>query len=333
MHTPSWCHSHFPSAPAPAAQSFALSTAITRVLTRPIAEPKPLRRIFMVGCPRSGTTVVQAMLAERGGLMTLPETHAFKHLLGALEEWIAADSARALRRWNSRLIYARANTHRRLSDALAGVLNGRRLARHFSGRGYAAEFVRVLDRAAADEGCTGWLEKTPEHFAYIEMIQALCPDALFVHVLRAGEDVVASAVDAELRFADQQAFGGGAAFWVRHWNRAAETHLRYAGQPRHWVVCHEDIVRDSQRSVAELLEFAAVSPPQPRATQPGRIADLRHEPWKRSALNGTVVAPERKFEALFGPQAQRWIASRLHDYAALRAEIGRRQYRSAGLAR
>jgi len=157
------------------------------------------------------------------------------------------------------------------------------------------------------------------------MIRALCPDALFVHVMRAGEDVVASAVDAEMRFAGGDSFRGGAAFWVRHWNRAAETHLRYAGQPRHHVVCHEDLVQDSEATLTRLLEWAGLDDEPPRSTRPGEIADLRQEPWKRDALSGRVVAAARKFEALFGPQAQRWVRERLHDYGTLRAEVARRQ--------
>lgn len=319
-----------PDAPTPFSPGLPrlpIAAATVRWLTRPVIEPRPLRRVFIVGCPRSGTTVVQAALAERGNLMTLPETHFFSHLLGALEEWIGADVARSERRWHSRLLYARARTHGKLNAALAGPLQGRKLARHLSGRGYAGDFLHLLDRTAIEQGSAGWLEKTPEHFAYVDLIEALCPDARFVHVMRSGEDVVASAVEAEMRFPDRDGFRGGAAFWVRRWNRAAETHLQHAGQPGHLVISHEDLVGDSEATLARLLAFAQLDHQPRRFTRPTDIADLHDEPWKRNAVGGQVMPAARKFEAVFGPQTQDWIRSRLHDYGALRAEVARRQDR------
>ena len=313
-----------PAFPAPARRWPSIARGAARLLLRPVVEPHQQRRIFVVGCPRSGTTVVQAALAARGNLLTLPETHFFRHLLGALEDWMTADFDRCHRRWSSRLLCARARMHRELNGALDGVLKDRPLSHHWSGRGYAAEFFRRLDEEAAARRHAGWLEKTPEHFAYIDMIGALCPDARFVHVMRAGEDVVASAIDAEMRYADRGAFGGGAAYWVRHWNRAMETHLRCAGRPAHHVVCHEDLVREPDAVLGRLLAFAGLDD-EPRATRPGDIADVARHPWMRGALSGEVQVAERKFEALFGPTSRDWIRARLHDYGAMRAEIGERQ--------
>lgn len=287
--------------------------------TRPLVASRPIRRFFVVGCPRSGTTLVQARLAPLGGLMTLPETHFFPQLLDG-------EVGHAGRGWSSRLLLARRRTHERLSAALQSLLQGRPLRHHLSGRGYVKEFFALLDAAAAAQAASGWLEKTPQHYEYIDLIRSLCPDACFIHVLRAGEDVVASAVEAEMHYANSRAFSGGVAHWVATWNRAAETHLRYAGTPGHHVITHEDLVRDVDSALGRLLDFAALDAHRDGRVPVERIADLRTEPWKRDAVDGRIAPPARKFEALFGPQAQAWIRSRLIDYRALCAEIARRQH-------
>ena len=48
--------------------------------------------IFVVGCPRSGTTLVQCILSASSHAFSLPETHFFSYLLPAL----GGDPARML---------------------------------------------------------------------------------------------------------------------------------------------------------------------------------------------------------------------------------------------
>ena len=40
-----------------------------------------LSRIFLVGCPRSGTTLTQSLLAAHPMVASFPESHFFSHLL------------------------------------------------------------------------------------------------------------------------------------------------------------------------------------------------------------------------------------------------------------
>src|SRR5204863_639082 len=50
------------------------------------------RPIFVVGCPRSGTTLVQCILSASSHAFSLPETHFFTYVLPAL----GGDPARTL---------------------------------------------------------------------------------------------------------------------------------------------------------------------------------------------------------------------------------------------
>ncbi len=41
------------------------------------------RGIFLVGCPRSGTTLLQALLASHPAIRSFPESHYLRHIVGA----------------------------------------------------------------------------------------------------------------------------------------------------------------------------------------------------------------------------------------------------------
>ncbi|MEQ8960988.1 MAG: sulfotransferase [Coleofasciculus sp. C2-GNP5-27] len=42
-------------------------------------------RIFLVGCPRSGTTLLQSLLAAHPQIASFPESHFFRHLIPEFE--------------------------------------------------------------------------------------------------------------------------------------------------------------------------------------------------------------------------------------------------------
>ena len=96
----------------------------------------------------------------------------------------------------------------------------------------------LLDRrTAAAHDCSTWVEKTPNHLMYIDDIASYVPEARFVHVLRNGEDVVASIVDADLS-QPTRAFRGGVKRWARRWNYATwAVQMSCLGDTRHHGLC------------------------------------------------------------------------------------------------
>lgn len=209
---------------------------------------------FVVGCPRSGTTWVQLLLAQHPAVTTTQETHLFQRYLGPLERrW-----RREMRAWED--------------EALAGE------------RGYglsplldAPEFDElcrafargVLDRArGAPRGGEGreppltekpearvLVEKTPGHLFHARFIHRLFPAARFVHVVRDPRAVTAS-----LLRAGQTWWGGwaprGAAEAARWWTEHVEAGLRMRseGVPCR-TVFYERLHEDAPGELLELLGF------------------------------------------------------------------------------
>jgi hypothetical protein len=144
--------------------------------------PLPQDPVFIVGYPRSGTTLLQRFLATQPGFRSLPETHFFSVIEGRLrlgaEERVAASQLGALRqaveeKMESRLTEAEARLLAR--EAEQGRLTSKT----------AFEFL-VSRRLSPPlgEGPWRWVEKTPTHANFIGRILGLYPRAQVIHVLR-----------------------------------------------------------------------------------------------------------------------------------------------------
>jgi len=283
-----------------------------------------MKRTFVVGCPRSGTTVVQAMLARHPAVFTLPETAFFEHILGNLAwRWGDAQAEHRPPRLRQRLGFTRKYERQlflslqRLSTASPDALPRPSLRTRTMQR----RFVRLLDALTQAADRDMWIEKTPNHLLYLPEIEALVPEGRFVHVIRPGAEVIASLIDASLLFESDNAFGGGTVHWARRWNRAMQIHRAYLQHPRHYLLFLEDLIAQPQQEWRRLCRFLELDPSlslDDNCTQV--IADLDQEPWKRRALNGRLHAPESKVDSLFGPKVQRWLQAKLASYDELRAQ-------------
>ena len=284
-----------------------------------------MKRTFVVGCPRSGTTVVQAMLARHPAVFSLPETAFFAHVHGnAAWRWGDAHAKPRPPRLRQRLGFTRKRERelilalQRLGSASPAALPQPSLRVDILQR----RFVRLLDAITHAAQRDMWLEKTPDHLLYLPEIESLVPDARFVHVVRPGADVIASLIDASLLFdGGDDAFGGGVVHWARRWNRAVEIHRSHLHHPRHYLLFLEDLVAQPQQEWTRLCRFLELDPSlslDEHCTQV--IADLEQEPWKRRALNGRLHAPQSKVDSLFGPKVQRWLQAKLASYDELRAQ-------------
>jgi hypothetical protein len=281
-----------------------------------------MQRTFVVGCPRSGTTIVQAMLARHPEVFTLPETGFFPRLLGGLHYRLGDDGARAARNSLARRLGLTRRYGRHEFLALQRSLLGER---HPSKRApllletCVERFGEMLDGLAEQAGRSVWIEKTPHHLLYLSEIEQYMPDARFIHVIRPGMDVLASITDAELRY-DNKSFGGGLMQWVRRWNRATDIHRSRIGARNHHLVFLEDLSRNPADEWHRLCSFLGLSTSvELDQTCHQNIADPKAEPWKRDALSGLPHQADSKVESLFGPQLREWLRERLTSYEELYA--------------
>jgi len=268
-----------------------------------------MHRVFVMGFPRSGTTIVQAWLARQLDAFTLPETSFFEHACGNLAlRWGDREAIDENRVWHR--MGAIHGAARRTYAQVATSLGERPARLPISLSAAARAFTDLLDRAAQRHGASGWIEKTPNHIYFADEIERLVPGATFVHVVRRGEDALASIVDAQIAF---DSFHGSIADWARRWNAAMQVHARCANRPNHLVVSYEAFT-GSARERYRVARFLGLPARRAERLAGAGIADAERHPWITEAVSGVIRPAERKRDAIFGPRVAAWLAANLSDF-------------------
>lgn len=255
-------------------------------------------RIFVMGCSRGGTTVVQRRLSEGLNLYTLPETRFFSNLLGNAEERLFPQTARPrtpARKLTSGLREKLGRGTGREHVDLEGITlpRARKWARV---QQRTAQFVAQLDRAAVAGGHIGWLEKSPTHTHYAPDIHRLVPDAWMVHVIRDPRDTVASIWDAAQRYGDP---------WgviydrieraVDKWNAATRASAAMVGAQGQIFMSYQQFTA-TPRAALDMIGQTIGLQASPAPTGTPQIA-TPSEPWKADALAAPIHPARSKWRS------------------------------------
>jgi hypothetical protein len=275
-----------------------------------MAAPVIAGRLFVVGCPRSGTTLLQSLLAAHPSVLSFPETAVFGRLLKIN---VMPDGTSPTVHVRTQLGYLQAMAF--LEDLGRLDLQPILPIRSQSIAQFVDGFAGVLDRLTLDKGKSWWVEKSPENILYVPEILELVPGARFVSVLRDGRQNVAALYEMARKYPDLWWGKFRDLDWaIRVWNRAA-THTRLLlGMPEALVIRHERLLSDTEAVAREVCRFAGL--PFSR-----RMLDCRaeaastivtaYEPWKADVLRPIRPAVEDKFERLFDAAQQAYIQARL----------------------
>ena len=142
--------------------------------------------VFVVGSPRSGTTLLHCTLMSAGEFAIYrSETHAYNGLAPRYGHFGTASLRREfLTDW--------LESEHFLRTGLDPAVATRAVEEECRS---AADFLRaILGRIAQQQQASRWLESTPESGLYIDQILRDFPDARIVHMLRDGRDVAPSMV-------------------------------------------------------------------------------------------------------------------------------------------
>ena len=221
-----------------------------------IPSPRPDRELpytFIVGCPRSGTTLLQRMLDHHPMLAIANDTHFIPRVVDP----DGADVALSPELVDRVLGYHR---FARLGIDDAAVRRAASRTRTY------AEFVGALyAQYGARHGKSLAGEKTPDYVRYLPLIGRLFPWSKVIHIVRDGRDVALSA----LQWARPDKGPGRFALWQENpvavcalWWRWQVTSGRSDGRglgSRYREVRYEDLVARPHETVERLCHFLQLS--------------------------------------------------------------------------
>jgi len=195
---------------------------------------------FIVGVPRSGTTLLRLMLDAHSQLAIPPETHFLPKLFKACE---GEGDARAR-------VLELLSTHRRWPDF---ELSADAVAERLAGDGPLdpGDAARAFYGAyAAKQGKPRWGEKTPQYVKVMGRIGATLPEARFIHLIRDGRAVALSLMEVSW---GPSTVSEAAELWVELIGSAR----RKAGRLPHYVeLRYEDLIADPEPVVRRACELA-----------------------------------------------------------------------------
>ncbi len=192
-------------------------------------------------------------------------------------------------------------------------------------RKYHEPFVRVMDQMARDSNKSIWVEKTPRHLHCVDEIIKRIPDAIFIHIVRNGSDVVASLVNATTKNPTQWARFGGRRWkkWkgftiedaIKIWNRDFMISKLLIGRPNNTLVKFEDLIENPVSVASRLCNVLGIKLEDEMMNPATSYCQIvrSDEPWK--ANNSKRIGVRQKLvDEIFTSAERRLIEARLLRY-------------------
>lgn len=225
---------------------------------------------FIVGCTRSGTTLVSQILASHSRLAVYHESH-FYHLL-----------RRDLHRYGN--LEQLSNLHRFLTDVREVLQRQRKmtvptedeLVAALTEPTFAGVLATVLSLYARQHGKPRGGDKTPGHHSYLSEITEQLPRSPVIFLLRDPRDTVVA-----IREKFDISLKGATALW----NAAYLSYTKFS--PRIHLVRYEQLVRDPTESVQAICAYLG------EAYEPDMMRFFERIPnqLKRIKYNQDLLAP------------------------------------------
>lgn len=225
----------------------------------PVSESEPSitnPAVFVVGCPRSGTTLLQRMLDAHPDLAIANDTH---FITRAAKKILRTDPDPDLTPELIEAVLAYRRFYRMGLDEADVRMAARDCAKY-------GEFVsRLYDLRGQAKGKAYSGEKTPDYCRQIPRLAALFPHARFIHIVRDGRDTALSTLDWanenkgpgkwELWQSDPV---GTCALWWRWQVSQGSTEGSQLPADRYQEILYEDLVNDPEDKLQSLADFLEI---------------------------------------------------------------------------
>jgi hypothetical protein len=215
----------------------------------PKIRPRHEAPVFVLGCGRSGTTLLYHMILSAGDFAIYrTESNAINLLeprFGDLS--VRGNKEKLMDAWLDSKLYqvSGLDAAEIRKKVLEDVTNG-------------GDFLRVvMEEIARKQGVNRWADCTPEHLLHLGRIKETIPDALIIHIIRDGRDVALSTD--RLQYIKRAPWDkkpsvmAAGLYWEWMVNKGRHDGAQLGGD--YIEVRFEDLVSDPQATLAKLGKF------------------------------------------------------------------------------
>lgn len=202
--------------------------------------------IFIIGCERSGTTLLRAMLNAHPNIAIPYEAHQFSKIFSTPQPWDGA--------WSSDQVAGPVMEFLRQPKPAQWGLTKEVVLEELgtSATFRVSDILRGIYRAyARQHGKARWGDKTPSNTFELPFLIREFPDAQFIHIVRDGRDVYLSWLKVDWAHYDVTS---AAKRW-KPWVQAADRPGKSLGPEQYFRLRYEDLVPDPRGQLQRVCRF------------------------------------------------------------------------------
>lgn len=273
--------------------------------------------VFILGCSRGGTTLLHSILSKQEGLISFPEANILYQVLDDLDyrrygfligrrNVLKAIFLRSYNLIGFTNYYPRKQFLRFLDDVNRADIKGSVPYNLMSIRKIYHLFESIMHQIS--DGAR-WVEKSPQNIFCVDLIERYIENASFIHIIRNGEDNVASLISASRKYkVFESRFGGeyGARRAVNYWNNSLRISWKYHKLPNHIVVRYEDLAENPKLTMQSIAKFLNIEVLEKSLVYDTSDITSQNEEWKFQG-NQNIVLAKSRFGVEFSERERKMI--------------------------
>ncbi len=290
-----------------------------------------MKRVFIVGRGRSGTTLLQSMMAAHSQIYSTSSTNTICDIVGQFQKRTFGRTALTLREkiidslqdlriglgFCSKKCHSRIKSsqkHPEFSERLDFFLDGYQGS---SLKIMIAAFVQAMDSLAVRHEKTLWVEKTALNIGYIDVIERFVPDAQFIHLTRPGCDTVASIFDLVQKHDRwRETYSNSLDRCLDSWVNAVRATQFHCKKQNHRSFLYQDLVSDPEAILMAMCQFVGTEFSTQMIENSVAAATqivIGNQPWKNGVFTALDKKVESKFTKILSAAQQKAVLQRLES--------------------
>lgn len=215
--------------------------------------------IFIVGCPRSGTTILAKILNNHSQIASATEIHFFNHLCTLKKyDWTNLDEDFLKRFFNETRVEDFCSLLKLSFEEFKEQFNEIEPDKSLDTvsqnqkRIFDTMMLTLLKKNNKSICC----EKTPQHLLSVERILGVYKDAKIIHLIRDGRDTVNSLIKMPWR---PEGLLNNSRFWKKYAKLGMEIKDKLQSQTENYIdIKYEDLLLNPEASIEKLTQFIGI---------------------------------------------------------------------------